>query len=73
MGSIERRIQQLEELYHASPGEESPEVREERRAAFLKMYERVREKAEREEAEGKPQRRIALDNLIESIGRCRGD
>jgi hypothetical protein len=71
MSALERRIQQLEDLYHSSPWEESPEVREERRADFLEMYERAREKAEREEAEGKPQRRIALENLLESISRRR--
>jgi hypothetical protein len=69
VGSIERRIQQLEEVYHASLEGESPEVREERRVAFLEMYERAREKAAREEAEGKPQRRIALENLLEFMRR----
>jgi hypothetical protein len=72
VGSIERRIQQLEEAYHASPEGESPEVREERRVAFLEMSERAREKATREEAEGKPQRRMALDNLLEPMSRRHG-
>jgi hypothetical protein len=73
VGSIERRIQQLEGLYQASPGSDSgaAEEREMRRGAFLEMLQGAREKAAREEAEGYPQRRIALDNLLESMRRRR--
>ena len=67
MGSIERRIRQLEEFHHIAPPE--PEDLAERKAALLETMRSAREKAEREEAEGKPQRRIALDNLEESMRR----
>ncbi len=67
MGSLGKRIRQLEELYQTPPVE--PEDLAERKAALLETMRSVREKAEREEAEGYPQRRIALDNLEESMRR----
>jgi hypothetical protein len=66
--ALERRLEALEGRIGCAE-ETDPAERERRRVAFLEMYERAREKAEREEAEGKPQRRIALENLVESIRR----
>jgi hypothetical protein len=72
MGSLDRRIQQLEEVYHASPpgslASLDPEARE-RRAALVESMQLARAKAEREEAKGYPQRRRALEQLIESMKR----
>jgi hypothetical protein len=70
MGSIERRIQQLEDPYHAS-GEDLKglEEREKWRVAFLQKLQSARAKAEREEAMGDPRRRMALDELEEVIKR----
>jgi hypothetical protein len=67
MGSLERRIRQLEELNRASGS--TGEDMAERKAALLETMRSAREKAEREEAEGKPQRCIALDNLEEFMRR----
>jgi hypothetical protein len=67
MGSIDRRIEALEKAYGESPREEDPaEVarwREELKAGLERAYE----KAGREEREGHPQRRVALDNLVRSL------
>ena len=66
MGSIERRIQRLENLYHASGAGEEPggyEEREKRRRDFLEQLRSVRAKAESEERMGDPRRRRALDEL----------
>jgi hypothetical protein len=70
MGSIERRIQQLEDHYHAS-GEDlkGHEEREKWRVAFQQKLQSARAKAEREEAMGDPRRRMALDELEEVIKR----
>lgn len=69
MGSLDRRIRQLEELYRTSPSEASAEDLAQRKAAFIATMKRAREKAEREEAEGDPGRRMALDELEEHLGR----
>jgi hypothetical protein len=63
-----RRLEALEG--RIGPAEEMDLVERERRRATL--YERLQlacEKAEREEAEGKPQRRKAIEELIESMRR----
>jgi hypothetical protein len=72
VASLERRIQQLEEVYQLSSGSDDPVEREKRRAAFVETFERAWEKAEREEALGKPRRRELLEELIESMRRRRG-
>jgi hypothetical protein len=72
MGSIERRIQRLEDLYHASGAGEEPgghEEREKRRRDFLEQLRSVRAKAESEERMGDPRRRRALEELEEFIKR----
>ncbi len=67
MGSIDRRIEALEKLYGERPGEEDPEEVARRREEFKAELERGYEMAGREEAEGHPQRRVALDNLVRSL------
>ncbi len=71
MGSLERRLERLDGRI-GSAEETDPAERERQRAAFYERLQIVREKAEREEAEGKPQRRIGLENLLEAIRRRRG-
>jgi hypothetical protein len=65
MGSLERRIQQLEELYHASPGDPDPDGLRlaEQHDALMETAQRVRAKAEREAAEGDYGRLDALEEL----------
>jgi hypothetical protein len=65
MGSLERRIEGLEKLYGASPGESDPGEREKRRAKFLALVERVSVKAAREQEQGDTRRQRALDELLE--------
>jgi hypothetical protein len=70
MGSIERRIQRLEDLYHAGGTGEEPGGQEEReRRDFLEQLQSIRAKAESEERMGDPRRRRALDELEESTKR----
>ncbi len=61
------RIRQLEKLYYASedPYREDPEERARQNAEFVARLRRVEEKAAREEAEGNPARRHALNELYE--------
>ena len=69
--NLEKRVENLEKRYGASPGEElDPAERERRRVEFLALIERVREKAEREAAQGDTRRLSALEEL-ESIERRR--
>jgi len=69
MGGIERRIRQLEVLYHAG-GAGEPRGHEERaRRDFLEKLRSVRAKAESEERMGDPRRRRALEEFEEFIKR----
>ena len=62
--NLEKRVENLEKRYGASPGEElDPAERERRRVEFLALAERVREKAEREAAQGDTRRLSALEEL----------
>lgn len=64
MGSIEHRLTDLERCFGPPPDDPAERARlEEKREAFRVRLERASEQAEREEAEGKPQRRQALDEL----------
>jgi hypothetical protein len=75
MASIEKRIRQLEDRYHAGGAGEEPggnEEREKRRRDFLEKLQSMRAKAESEERMGNPRRRRALDELEESIKRRQG-
>jgi hypothetical protein len=73
MGSIERRIQRLEDLYHTSRAGEEPGGHAEReRRDFLEKLRSIRAKAQSEERMGDPRRRRALEELEESIKRRRG-
>jgi hypothetical protein len=72
MASIERRIRQLEDRYHAREEPGGNEEREKRRRDFLEKLQSIRAKAESEERMGDPRRRRALDELEESIKRRRG-
>ena len=66
--SIERRIEALESAYGTGPEEDSEAMarrRDERKA----LWPGVLEKAAREEAEGNPTRRIALEELEEQVKR----
>ena len=66
--SLEKRIEDLEKRYGALPGEElDPAERDRRRVEFLALIERVREKAEREAAQGDTRRLSALEEILESI------
>jgi hypothetical protein len=67
---LERRLERLEDRI-GSVSSADPAERERQRAAFDERLQIVREKAAREETEGKPQRRIALESLLESISRRR--
>jgi hypothetical protein len=67
VGSIERRIQQLEDLYHVSP-DEAP-LPPDREAALRELRESAMDKAEREAVDGDPRRLDALKNLEESVRR----
>ena len=68
MGSLERRLEALEGHLGAAV-ETDPLERERRRADFYECLEAACEKAEREEAEGFPHRRKAIEELIESMRR----
>lgn len=72
MGSVERRIRQLEDRYHAGEEPGGREEREKRRRDFLEKLQSSRAKAESEERMGDPRRRRALDELEESIKRRQG-
>lgn len=64
MGSIERRLADLERRFGPPPDDPVERARlEEKREAFRVRLKRAGEQAEREEAEGSPQRRQALDEL----------
>jgi hypothetical protein len=66
MGGIGRRIEALERAYGTEPEEDSEAMarcREELKARWPSALE----KAAREEAEGNPARRIALEELKERI------
>ena len=68
MGAIERRIEALERSLGGTPVEDSEELkrrREEMKASWLRAWER----ALAEEAAGDPRRRIALEELEESMKR----
>jgi hypothetical protein len=68
VGSLDKRLEALEG--RIGPAEATdPVERERRRAAFYERLQLACEKAEREEAEGKPQRRKAIEELIESMRR----
>lgn len=72
MGSIERRVQQLEDLYHAGEAREESGRDEERQREFLDTLRRTRAKAELEEQMGDPRRRRALDELEAFLKRSQG-
>ncbi len=65
--SLEKRIEALERFYGAEARKEDPAEEAIRRAEFAAKLERAEEKAAAEEAEGNPGRRIALDELKESM------
>jgi hypothetical protein len=72
MGSIERRIQRLEDLYHTGgTGEETGghEEREKRRRDLLEKLQSISAEAQSEERMGDPRRRRALEELEEFIKR----
>ena len=60
--SLERRIGELERLI-GQPSEEDSADLIRRREEMKASWPRARERAAREEAEGKPARRVALDEL----------
>jgi len=64
MGSLNRRIARLERLYNTVPCE-APAEKEQRLARLKAKLQAAEEKAAREEAEGNPARRIALEELKE--------
>jgi hypothetical protein len=72
MASIERRIRQLEDRYHAGEEPGGREEREKQRRDFLVKLQSTRAKAQSEERMGDPRRRRALDELEESIKRRQG-
>jgi hypothetical protein len=63
MASIDKRVEDLERAYGTNPREEDSaelvRLREEMKAS----WPRARERAAREEAEGNPARRAALDEI----------
>jgi hypothetical protein len=67
MASIDARTRRLEKLYNESedPYREDPEEKARQNAEFAAKLRRVEEKAAREEAEGLPARRHALNELLE--------
>jgi hypothetical protein len=71
MGSLERRVQQLEDLYHSSAAEE-PGRDEEREREFQDTLRRCRAKAEREERMGDPRRLRRLNELEAFLRRSQG-
>ena len=68
MGTIERRIEALERSLGGTPVEESEELKR-RREEMKASWPRVWERALSEEAAGDPRRRIALEELEESVKR----
>jgi Mg-chelatase subunit ChlD len=62
MGSLEKRIQRLEDLYHAGEARETGD-HEEREREFRDTLRGAREKAEMEERMGDPRRMHALNKL----------
>jgi hypothetical protein len=71
VGSLERRVQQLEDLYNVSPDDETrmPPDREAALRELSELRESAIEKAEREAAEGDYRRLNALRDLEESVRR----
>jgi hypothetical protein len=65
--SVEKRIEALERSYGAEAREEDPAEVARRRAEFAAKLDRGEAKAAAEEAEGDPRRRIALDELKETM------
>jgi len=63
MESIDRRLQALERAYGTKPREEDSADLVRRREEMKASWTRARERAAREEAEGNPARRVALDDL----------
>jgi hypothetical protein len=68
MGDIERRIEALERAYGTEPEEDS-EVMARRREELKARISSAYGKAAREEAEGNPARRIALEELEATMKR----
>jgi len=65
MGNVDKRVENLERLYSPKAAYEGPEERARQSAEFAAKLRRVEEKAAREEAEGLPARRHALNELLE--------
>ena len=63
MGSLEKRIEALERAYGTKPREEDSADLVRRREEMKASWPSARERAAREEAEGNPARRVALDEL----------
>jgi len=72
MGSIAKRIERLERLYNTEPYE-NPAEKEQQLARLRAKLQEVEEKAAREEAEGDPRRRIALEELKEFMKKTIAD
>lgn len=73
MGSLDRRIQRLEELYGLDEDPQEKARMEERRAELRAKLERIaaREGLDTEKEEMDPRRRKAIDDLNESFRRRR--
>jgi len=68
VGDIERRIEALERALGGTPVEDSEELKR-RREEMKASWPRAWERALAEEAAGDPRRRIALEELEESVKR----
>jgi hypothetical protein len=73
VGSLERRIEDLERLYNLAPSSEEQERRlAERRVEMHALMQDAEKRAEREAAAGDTRRQRALAELEERIKRRRG-
>jgi hypothetical protein len=68
VGSIERRVEALERSLGGTPVEDTEELKR-RREEMKASWPRAWERALAEEAAGDPRRRIALEELEESVKR----
>jgi len=64
---LERRLEALERAHGTKPREEDSADLARRREEMKASWTRARERAAREEAEGNPARRVALEELEEAV------